>query len=276
MAHQYDTTFFVDQEQKSYIDVPIQFDELADVFFKQEEESYQPDYDHESPILPYYTYQNVDIPQESYQNYPDYGILVKNEESEHHSMNISEGKESTTTKDMDDSEKILEKHGNPIKEEDLNLEDIKKEKRAKAKAKLADKRAQKQQKYDMDGASVIQKANIVLDEEIAIKINGNQKLEDLESELKNLKSQSLSKKETQILRNRLSAQLSRDKRKFELEALKEQNLKLYLELNSCKEYIRNQEFEISQTRQELKKALCSKCIGHISNSILKIEENQEV
>jgi hypothetical protein len=67
--------------------------------------------------------------------------LVKNEESEHHSMNISEGKESTTTKDMDDSEKILEKHGNPIKEEDLNLEDIKKEKRAKAKAKLADKRA---------------------------------------------------------------------------------------------------------------------------------------
>jgi hypothetical protein len=57
----------------------------------------------------------------------------------------------------------------------------------------------------MDGASVIQKANIVLDEEIAIKINGNQKLEDLESELKNLKSQSLSKKETQILRNRLSA-----------------------------------------------------------------------
>ena len=51
-------------------------------------------------------------------------------------------------------------------------------------------------------------------------ISSNQKIQDLEDALEDLKSQKISKKELQSQRNKLTAQLSRDRQKLELNFLK--------------------------------------------------------
>lgn len=50
--------------------------------------------------------------------------------------------------------------------------------------------------------------------------NSNRKILELESELSDLKNQNISKRELQSQRNRLTAQISRDRQKLELNFLK--------------------------------------------------------
>lgn len=52
--------------------------------------------------------------------------------------------------------------------------------------------------------------------------NSNRKIQELEQELSDLKNQNISKRELQSQRNRLTAQISRDRQKLELNYLKAQ------------------------------------------------------
>ena len=65
-----------------------------------------------------------------------------------------------------------------------------------------------------------------LQEELEFIIGQSQKVRDLEEELENLKLKSLSKKDLQIQRNRLTAQLSRDRKKIEYDYLISQCLQM--------------------------------------------------
>ena len=58
-----------------------------------------------------------------------------------------------------------------------------------------------------------------LQEELELIIGQSQKVRDLEEELENLKYKNLGKKDLQVQRNRLTAQLSRDRKKIEYEYL---------------------------------------------------------
>ena len=78
----------------------------------------------------------------------------------------------------------------------------------------------------------------------------------LEQALQDLKEQSIPKKEVQVIRNRLSAQLSRDKTKVRMDTLLRQNAELLRETTELRAYVHEHQSDLLKVRDTLKTHLC--------------------
>ena len=109
---------------------------------------------------------------------------------------------------------------------------------------------------------VVAQDEIDLDQMIRDHQNENVKIVELEDMLDNLKSQKISKKELQSQRNRLTAQLSRDRQKLEMNFLKAM----------CVNYqrlLRKLDRKLAD-----KESFCPKCRQNLTNTMMHHKNNQ--
>ena len=114
---------------------------------------------------------------------------------------------------------------------------------------------------------------IALDQMIKDYQNQNEKIIEIEQELESLKTLNISKKELQSKRNRLTAQLSRDRQKLEMSFLKAMAVnyqRLLRRLDKKLNTNRNSNESNSVTSQS---SFCPSCHQKLSNSLLHHKNN---
>ena len=109
---------------------------------------------------------------------------------------------------------------------------------------------------------VVAQDEIDLDQMVRDYQNQNLKILELEEALDNLKSQKISKKELQSQRNRLTAQLSRDRQKLEMNFLKAMCVNYQRLLRKLDRKLADQESLCSPCRQTL-----SNTVNHHKNNL---------